>query len=86
MITIGDSKKSYSDFKDQLSDDPEMKTLGVQYAQADKVQQKLILDKVAEVMFDYPKEYIKQAQLFIKMYASLANVFLEFKRLEKEMK
>jgi len=36
-------------------------------------------------MFDYPIEYIKQAQLFIQMYASLANVFLEFKRLKKEM-
>ncbi len=85
MITIGDSKKSYSDFKEQLSDDPDMKTLGIQYAQASETQKNYILDKVSEVMFDYPIEYIKQAQLFIQMYASFANVFLEFKRLKKEM-
>lgn len=77
MITIGNPKKSYSDFKEQLSDDQNMKTLAVQYAQTGKTQQKLILDKVAQVMYDYPKQYINQTQLFIKMYASLANVFLE---------
>ena len=85
MITIGNPEKTYNDFKDQVSDDDEMKTLAIQYAQANEVQQKYILDKVSEVMFDYPIEYIKQAQLFIQMYASLANVFLEFKRLKKEM-
>ena len=86
MITIGNPEKSYKDFKDQVSDDDNMKTLGVKYAQATKSQQKRILDQVAQVMFDYPIEYIKQAQLFIKMYASLASVFIEFRRIEKEMK
>ena len=86
MITIGDPKKSYSDFKEQISDDQNMKTLAVQYVQTGKTQQKFILNKIAQVMHDYPKEYINQAQLFIKMYASLANVFLVFRRLEKEMK
>lgn len=85
MITIGNPKKSYSDFKEQVSDDPDMKTLGIQYAQANEKQKKYILDKVAEVMFDYPIEYIKQAQLFIKMYASLASVFLKVKQLKKEI-
>lgn len=86
MITIGNPEKSYKDFKDQVSDDDDMKTLGVKYAQATETQQKRILDQVAQVMFDYPIEYIKQAQLFIKMYASLASVFIEFRRIEKEMK
>ena len=86
MITIGNPKKSYNNFKDQVSDDANMKTLGVKYAQANEVQQKRILDQVAQVMYDYPIEYIKQAQLFIKLYASLANVFIEFRRIEKEMK
>ena len=86
MIIIGDPKKSYSNFKEQLSDDQNMKTLGVQYAQSNESQKNMILDKVAQVMNNYPKEHIKQAQLFIKMFASLANVFLEFRRLEQEMK
>ena len=86
MITIGNPEKSYKDFKDQVSDDDDMKTLAIQYAQANEKQQKFILDKVAQVMFDYPIEYIKQAQLFIKLYASLASVFLKVKQLKKEIK
>ncbi len=86
MITIGNPEKTYSVFKDQVSDDDDMKTLGVKYAQANDTQQKCILDQVAQVMYDYPKEYITQAQSFIKMYASLTSVFLEFRSLEKEMK